>query len=758
MLQSLRIILCGLSLLLSTLLFSQTTAELFSIPGLVVGSYSQNDVGQQSPTGYAMYEKTVSGDTTNIGFIHNEGWSYGPMMIVGKKVYRGNADTKVLLYDFDVVVGDTIKTGIYRGSVVTDRYQLPMDDGSERLAIKVELDTLIWNYQQTLRYTYVEGIGDLRQGLFPYEPLYYNVYESSFLSCVKVYEEVIYLASSIENCEIYGCPHPIKSFEITQDSLTISIENNSLRWDNCYWDFGDGNTSSEANPSHSYDQPGCYQISMRLGNQCFGLTDPTIREIQVCQQGPWFEQASMDSTISGQVNFVTQDVLFFWNRAYLHRSYDNGISWEKVNIPLPSNPIERQINGSDMYDEERGLLICSYTHAPIDYGAILKTIDGGNTWGETNMGSIRMVDLTLGQNGLAWATGFPNSLYISEDYGDNWITINYQDTFLVLDIYPISQLSLLASIWVWEDDSYLKYIGKSENGGLSWDLKRLPAEMDYIEIADANNIYGYDYFNVGLQRTLNQGDSWELIMSERITEVEFLNKDEGWISGVNGNLFYTTDGMNTYEQTQCGGGRKRSITSVESGRAAAISNGTIQYFDFNAKGTCLLVDSDMDGFTNDIDCDDTNAAVNPSAIEIPYNEWDDDCDSLTLDDDLDQDGFLLADDCDDENELINPDANDIPNNGIDEDCDGMDLMVSVYNLISQNPQFFPNPTKSKLNIKINDSGVYALYLKNSKGETVLEKIIGENIQLDLINFPEGVYLILLQNENAVWTEKLVKIN
>jgi len=96
------------------------------------------------------------------------------------------------------------------------------------------------------------------------------------------------------------------------------------------------------------------------------------------------------------------------------------------------------------------------------------------------------------------------------------------------------------------------------------------------------------------------------------------------------------------------------------------------------------------------DCDDSSAAVNPSATETPYNGVDDDCDTGTLDDDLDSDGLVHADDCDDTNASITipveygadydhdgyPDLNDteevcpgtesadyIEAGGLDHDCD-----------------------------------------------------------------------------------------
>ncbi len=95
----------------------------------------------------------------------------------------------------------------------------------------------------------------------------------------------------------------------------------------------------------------------------------------------------------------------------------------------------------------------------------------------------------------------------------------------------------------------------------------------------------------------------------------------------------------------------------------------------NIKAGLPLVDSDMDGYFNNEDCDDENPDINPGATEIVYNGIDDDCDEETLDDDLDGDGFILAEDCNDQDASINPGTAEIPNNDVDEDCDGIALTI-----------------------------------------------------------------------------------
>lgn len=60
----------------------------------------------------------------------------------------------------------------------------------------------------------------------------------------------------------------------------IAFSDNSASAGSWHWDFGDGSTSQEANPSHIYTAPGTYTVTLTVAN-CFGDEDSTTQTITV---------------------------------------------------------------------------------------------------------------------------------------------------------------------------------------------------------------------------------------------------------------------------------------------------------------------------------------------------------------------------------------------------------------------------------------------------------------------------------------------
>jgi subtilisin family serine protease/PKD repeat protein len=77
------------------------------------------------------------------------------------------------------------------------------------------------------------------------------------------------------------------NFSTSADSLDLSLTNgevsfvdstqNAVLW---FWDFGDGNTSTQQNPTHIYTQPGVYQVHLQTENNT-GCSDAMTQEITV---------------------------------------------------------------------------------------------------------------------------------------------------------------------------------------------------------------------------------------------------------------------------------------------------------------------------------------------------------------------------------------------------------------------------------------------------------------------------------------------
>ena len=57
-------------------------------------------------------------------------------------------------------------------------------------------------------------------------------------------------------------------FDQVVDSLQVEFSNSSIDANTFMWSFGDGNSSTEENPTHDYEEPGLYVVSLTAMNEC----------------------------------------------------------------------------------------------------------------------------------------------------------------------------------------------------------------------------------------------------------------------------------------------------------------------------------------------------------------------------------------------------------------------------------------------------------------------------------------------------------
>ncbi|MFT6333659.1 MAG: PKD repeat protein [Saprospiraceae bacterium] len=74
---------------------------------------------------------------------------------------------------------------------------------------------------------------------------------------------------------------PTASFDGTQDESTVNFMSTSIGASTYSWDFGDGNTSTEENPIHTYGSNGTYEVILTVSNQCGEVETTTTFIINV---------------------------------------------------------------------------------------------------------------------------------------------------------------------------------------------------------------------------------------------------------------------------------------------------------------------------------------------------------------------------------------------------------------------------------------------------------------------------------------------
>lgn len=107
-------------------------------------------------------------------------------------------------------------------------------------------------------------------------------------------------------------PHTQSGFSYVVNGLNAAFTNESEHYDSCYWNFGDGDTSTAANPLHAFAPMTSYDVTLICYGQC--NNDTLTRTVTFCDQvSSDFNYTTSGSAASFSVASLTGSASFSWN-------------------------------------------------------------------------------------------------------------------------------------------------------------------------------------------------------------------------------------------------------------------------------------------------------------------------------------------------------------------------------------------------------------------------------------------------------------
>ncbi len=118
---------------------------------------------------------------------------------------------------------------------------------------------------------------------------------------------------------------PIAKFRINSNCnspFNRIFADQSIGADEWHWDFGDGNTSTVRNPTHTYAATGSYTVTLRVVNNTFGCDFTTTHQVQIINSRAQF--TASDTAVCKGANVIFSTGLSLTNIASLNWNFGDG--------------------------------------------------------------------------------------------------------------------------------------------------------------------------------------------------------------------------------------------------------------------------------------------------------------------------------------------------------------------------------------------------------------------------------------------------
>ncbi len=218
------------------------------------------------------------------------------------------------------------------------------------------------------------------------------------------------------------------------------------------------------------------------------------------------------------------------------------------------------VNKKDPETQYETLIDVFFVNAKVGYavgglnkGEIIKTVDGGKTWINQNVGSntfLTSVYFIDEFNG--WAVGRYNAILNTTDGGKNWINITLNNTEWDT-YYNDVQFTDAKNGWIVDVKGRIL---RTTDGGMTWIPKPHDKSVTKIYFKNVDNGWAIDSWNI--YRSVDGGESWNVNYTLGYTQpilegvsglmsIYFLNDKIGWVAGY-GTIITTSDGGKTWRK------------------------------------------------------------------------------------------------------------------------------------------------------------------------------------------------------------------
>lgn len=201
------------------------------------------------------------------------------------------------------------------------------------------------------------------------------------------------------------------------------------------------------------------------------------------------------------------------------------------------SPTNQYLNSVRFYDIYKGF-IAGGPGGFNDYGLILKTTDGGNSWDMDTVGTGGFNGSCIIGNNLGWVVGNSGVIYKTTDSGNNWISQSSGISYYLTSVFFIDSNTGWAV-------GNLGTILKTTNGGLNWISQTSGSSNPLFSVHFVDVNTGWTVGNgSAILKTTNGGTNWVSQTNgtnSELRSVQFLDNNTGWIAGT-GILIKTTNG------------------------------------------------------------------------------------------------------------------------------------------------------------------------------------------------------------------------